>query len=256
MHICKYNGKLMKLVLENNLTSNDMLYLGHMDFGSCLTIAAKFQPLALKYLLDWKELDWKIIHTFHKKKNFLTIASKYSPIAVKYAIKSPIDLHELIYCNSNETPFVNACRYQPDAVKSLLNSKYGSLSLILWKIDEKTCLDEAYDCQPKSLLNILKSKFGNDLLNLEDDRGYRLIFKIKSIFSHVNKLEDVEKISLTHYHNQVTKEYKNQCEICCTYKKVVIFFPCLHMTCVGCAFKLKNCPKCRSVIDKRKIIFD
>jgi len=256
LYACKYNGNLMELFLSFDFTDNEMLYFGHMDYGSCLTLASRYQPIAIKYILNWEKLDWKIIETLYKKRNFLTIASKYNQIGIKYALESNIDLYNLIYCNTDETPFLNGCRYNPEVVKYLLDSKYESLSMILAKIGGKTYLEEAYDNQPKALAYILKSKYGELLVNLEDDRGYRLAFKIKSVFSNFSSVKDIDNINLTHYDNELSEDYNLICEICCTYKKKVLFYPCLHTICLGCGFKIKNCHKCRSQIEQRKIIYE
>jgi len=94
------------------------------------------------------------------------------------------------------------------------------------------------------------------LVNLEDDRGYRLAFKIKSVFSNFSSVKDIDNINLTHYDNELSEDYNLICEICCTYKKKVLFYPCLHTICLGCGFKIKNCHKCRSQIEQRKIIYE
>lgn len=256
LQACKYNGNLINILLNLEFTTNDMLYFGHMDYGSCLTLASRYQPIAVKHILNWEKLDWKLVKTLYEKNNFLTIAAKYNADAVKYALESNLDLYDLIYCNTDETPFLNGCRYNPEVVKYLLDSKYESLTLILTKVGEKTYLEEAYDNQPKALAYILKSKYGELLVNLEDERGYRLAFKIKSIFSCFNSIKDIDNINLTHYDNELTEDHNLMCEICCTYKKKVLFYPCLHTICLGCSFKIKNCHKCRSQIEKKKIIYE
>jgi ankyrin repeat protein len=250
MYASKYNGDALKYLLKHPDTSNNFLYCTHMDYGSCLTIAAQHQPIAVKHVLDWKPLEWKVCNTVQNKENFLVIACMYQPDAVKYAIESSIDLTDL-FDNLSKNPTLSiACRYQPEAVKYILESKYCNTDVVLKSINE------AYECQPKALLYILKSKYmHNDYLNIEDDRGYRLIYRIRSVFDEVTTIKDLEKINLTKYHNELAKKSEPYCNICYTYKQVVLFIPCYHMSCISCAFKLRRCHICRKIIDGRQIIY-
>lgn len=257
MYAGKHNGNALKFLLKHKDTSNEMLFFDHLDYGSALTLAAKYQPEGVKHLLSWKPLSWKVVSSLFQKKNFVSIACTYNSIAVKYAIDSAVDLSEFFEKRATiDNPFFNACRFQPEAVKYILDSKYGSKQLILNKIEGRSCLEEAYDLQPKALMYILKSKYNClDFLNNEDERGYRLINRIKTVFSDINTIEDIGAITLTHHDNTVAADKNSKsCDICLTYKSAVVFLPCFHMCCVGCAFKLRKCHQCRSMIENRKVI--
>jgi len=254
MYACKHNGHAMELLLAHKDCHNNMLYSSHMDYGSCLTLAARYQPIALQFLLQWDKLSWKVIHTSYNKEDFLKIACTYNSESVKHALESSIDLSEFI--NTKESPFILACRYQPDAVKYLLESKYGSKSMITQKINDRMAIFEAYDLQPKALLNIIQSQFGgDDLFQLEDEKGYRLKYNITHIFPDI-PVKDLHKINLVHYDNIPTKENEKACDICYTFKPIVILIPCHHMCCIGCAFKLEQCHLCRGTISERKVIYE
>lgn len=256
MYACKYNGNAMKLLLSHKDCDNNMLYSSHMDYGSCVTLAARYQPIALQFMLQWNKLSWKVIHTTYNKQNFLKIACTYNAESVKYALESQVDLSDLIHI-ANEPPFLLACRYQPDAVKYLLNSKYGSRTMITQKRNnERMALLEAYDLQPKAFLYIIQSPLGgNDLLQIEDEKGYRLQYNIRNIFPDTD-CKDLHTINLLNYDNIIAKENEKTCDICYTYKPIVILMPCYHACCVGCAFKIKQCHLCRANITDRKVVYE
>ena len=238
----------------------------HTDYGSALTIAAKYQPLAVKFLLEYS-LPWEILACLGDlSMNYLEIGCMYNADSVKYAIESNVDLTALLYKKYNDegTPLMIAAKYQPEAVKYILESKYITPELLNIHKDDACCLDMAYEFQPKSLKYILKSKNVTDVfVDHENSIGYRLkneLHKNYPIFD-VNNVKDLrEKISmipLTKYNNKFVKDDNPlKCTICLTFKKQIFFIPCGHMACVGCSFKLKNCPYCNKEIKERKIIFE
>lgn len=255
MYASYHNGAAMKFLMRHNETCNDMLYSGHMDYGSCLTLAARYQPLAIKYMLEWNKLSWNVLNTISDKNNFLSLACTYNTESVKHSLQSPVDLTELFYGRSTDPAFLNACRYQPEAVKYILESKYGNTKMILEKINGRTCVDEAYDLQPKSLLYLLQSKHGgNQLLNIEDERGYKLIHRIRKTFPEIITINDIAAINLTQYQSDIANSSEKKCDICYTFKQVVLLLPCYHMCCIGCAFKLSKCHQCRTIINNRKVL--
>lgn len=252
LYACIHNGESMKYLLKHKETTNNMLYKLHMDYGSCLTLAAQYQPIALKYLLDWKPLEWKVIETVSEKENFLTIACKYNHESVKYILETSRDLTTFFSGIYNNKPYLTACQHQPDAIKYLLESNY--------KCDDdclKECINEAYECQPKALVYILQKYNDRNLLNIEDDRGYRLAHRLHQNYPNTT-IESISDINLTKYTNVMVNENdtSNACNICYTYKKVVLLTPCYHMTCISCAFKLKKCPLCRKLIEDKKVIYE
>ncbi len=255
MYACKYNGDSIQYLLDHPNTTNDMLYIGHADYGSCLTLASRYQPLAAKALLSWDKLAWKILYSIENKENFFDIACKYNSDVVKYALESKHDLSEFI---DTGIPFYYACKYQPDAVKYILASEYGSRDMIFKTVDERVCLDEAYEVQPKALMNILTSKYGSeDLLFHEDEKGYKISYKIAKVFDDIATFDEIKNIKLASYDNILADDDDTDvCKICYTYKPIVIFSPCLHMSCVGCAFKLRKCHKCRTKIQNRQVKYD
>lgn len=254
---CIYNGEAIKYLLNNSNTDNGMLYSGHMDYGSCLTLAAMYQPIAIKYILNWDKLSWKIINTLHDKKNFVMLAAINNPDGIRYIIDSIHDFTDLFKLNE-ESILMVASRYQPDAVKHIIESKYCSKNYLLYKYNDRSCIDEAYDFQPKALGYILNSKYNqnDNLLDLEDERGYKLYYRIKTIYPFFSKSTDINKISLVDYNNEIAKKNDTFCNICYIFKPVVIFQPCFHMCCIGCAFKLKRCHQCRGDIIHRQVMYN
>lgn len=249
----KYNGDAIKFLLKHKEYEENMLSHSHMDYGSCLTMAARYQPSALKYLLK-SNISWKLLHTTYKKMNFLQIAATYNSESMKIAIDSPVNLNDLL--SYSEPAFTIACRYQPDAVKYILDSKYATKSMIVERIGTREAILEAADYQPKALGYILKSKFGDvDMLYIEDERGYRLIYNLRSVYPHIS-IENFDQISLMKYDNELAGKKDKVCNICYTYKPSIIISPCCHMCCIGCAFKLSNCHMCRADIEDRIIVYE
>jgi len=251
-YTCIHNGESIKYLLKHKETTNNMLYNLHMDYGSCLTLAARYQPIALKYLLEWKPLEWKVIETVFEKENFLTIACKYNHESVKYILETNRDLTTFFTGIYNNKPYLTACQHQPEAIKYLLDSNYKCDNDCLTE-----CINESYECQPKALVYILQKCNDRNLLNIEDDRGYRLAHRLHQVYPNTT-IETISNISLTHYTNVMVdeKDTANACNICYTYKKVVLLTPCYHMTCISCAFKLKKCPLCRNIIEDKKVIYE
>lgn len=255
MYAAQFNGEALKYLMNVPDITDSLLYSNHLEYGSCLTIAARYQPIGVKYILDWKGLTWKLLNTMDNNFSFLSIACMYNAESVKYILESGIDLKEL-FGYSDNSPLVNACRYQPEAVKYILDSKYATNNMLLERNGNRTCVDEAFDLQPKSLLYIMKSKFANaNLLDLEDERGYKLLYRIKHNYPQFNSIADIQLINLTHYDNELANEHEKKCDICYTFKQNVLLLPCYHMCCVGCAFKLSKCHQCRSPINDKKVLY-
>jgi hypothetical protein len=107
MYACRYNGESMKYLLKHPEIDNDMLYKYHLEYGSCLTLASRYQPIAAQYLLTWDKLSWKIVNAKENRQTFLSIACKYNSEVVKYAIDSEWDLTDfIIKDNSEYSPFL------------------------------------------------------------------------------------------------------------------------------------------------------
>lgn len=252
----KYNPESIKYLLDSKFSQSFMLHNNHMDNGSCLTISAKYQPLALQYLLDWDLLDKKTLLTVYEKETFLEIGCRENAESVKYSIDSTHDLSELFDEKTYGKNILSiACKFQPDAVKYILESKYFYENLLILTTD-RTCLDDAYDFQPMALAFLINSdKIDEKYFNKEDVNGYKLLNKIKEVFPQVQILKDINKINLIFNRNEISEPNNKSCNICFTYKVSVVFLPCGHTCCISCGFKLKTCHTCRSVIDERKQIY-
>ena len=263
-YACRYNAKIIKLLLDNNLLTKDLIFT-HSDWCSGLNIAAQFQPLAVKYILELPnitEIELKSINKINIKddtidKMFLEIACIYQPMAVKYAINSKYDLENIIMGQYFSTT-VLASMYQPEALKIILESKYGSLKLLENKVgSEELCLHIAYAHQPMALKYIIESEHSTkEYLRSEDSVGYRLTNIMKEIYPNLDSLADVKNLELVNEMNELCDENDSGlCNICCTFKTNVIFTPCLHTCCVGCAFRMAQCHMCRKDIEHRKILY-
>ncbi len=263
-YACRYNAKIIKLLLDNNLLTKDLIFI-HSHWGCALNIAAQFQPLAVKYILELPnitEIELKSINKINIKddtidKMFLEIACIYQPMAVKYAINSKYDLENIIMGQYFSTT-VLASMYQPEALKIILESKYGSLKLLENKVgSEELCLHTAYAYQPMALKYIIESEHSTEeYLRSEDSIGYRLINIMKEIYPNLDSLADVKNLELVNEINELCDEKDSGlCSICCTFKTKVIFTSCLHTCCVGCSFKQHECPYCRKEIEHRKILY-
>lgn len=250
---CKYSPKCLEILLNLEETSNDMLSHNHNEYKSCLIIAAKHQTSALKLLLEWDKLDRKTFFYCHKKENVLSIACRHNPEAVKILIESKYDLNELI---DDYNQLKIACIYQPIALKYILESKYYTFEMLDKNDIIIKLIEDAYDNQPMSLKILMKCPLLKDqnLLDIEDYKGYKLKFRINKIFPEFNAEEDIEKIKICDFFNEVANENEKKCDICYNYKPKVLFPNCFHFCCLSCSFKINNCHICRKYINNRIII--
>ncbi len=266
MYSCRFTAKLVELYLKIEtigeahpfVPENRVLYSTHTDHGSCMTIAAKSdQSMVIKLLLNWANLDWRILNTLQDKKTFVQHACAFSPESVRYVVNSDRDMSFFFEDTYVEHPIMIAARSQPDALKYLLDSKYMNERMLTISRNERTCIDEAYDYQPRSLLFLIRCKLCTyDVLNQEDLIGYKLINKLKEIYPGLKTFADIEQNPLTEYNNVLAPEGDpGVCNICCAYKTQVYFSNCGHTTCIGCAFKLKDCHHCRGTIAERRVIY-
>ena len=253
---CKYKGRAIKYLLELEFVQNDDLHFNHSDHGSCLTIAAKLQPEAVEHILDWPKLDPDIFYKFENNLDFLRIGCIFNAEVVRYAIESKHDMRPFIE-NKGEPAIMLAAKHQPEAVKYLLNGKYGKKEMLTLRKNERSCIDDAFDFQPRALLHMIESKYcTEDVLKQEDDIGYKLIHKIRQAYSDVLDINDIKKINLIEFKNDLAEEEdQNVCKICYTYRNKIAFTPCFHLACVGCAFKLLKCHECRSLIEYKKNLY-
>jgi len=258
LHAARYNGIALKYLMKLENASNDLLYYGHTDHGSCLTIAALYQPIGVKYILEWEKLSWKIINTISStnQQNFVSIGCKYNSDVVKYAIESKYDITSQLSLNKKDPAIFLAAKYQPDAVKYILNSKYGITRMLKYKINDRTSLMEAYNFQPRSLLNIVNSRLYNESLSRQlDSSGSELIHKISKIYPDISTLKDIKNINLVHHDNvEANDDDIDICNICYIYKMKTVFIPCCHQACIGCSFKMYKCHQCRQIIKDKKIL--
>ena len=255
---CRYNPTAVELFAKYEYITSDVLYI-HIDHGSAFTIAARYQPEAIKHLLNVKNISWQALQCLDNKTryDFLQMGAVYQPLVIKYALDNPeYDFTELLNNNERMTPLMLATKYQPDAVNYILESRYGNSELIRQRFNNINCIDIAYNHQPKSLYNLILSKHGTDeILNEEDQYGYRLIHKLGRIYPYMSTLEDITENELIEVTNDVCDDDDPDiCYICYEYSTKIKFDPCKHTCCVGCAFKLKDCHICKQEIDLRKVI--
>lgn len=254
MYACKYNGEAVEELLK--VCEPEMLCIGHTDYGSGITLAARYQPKAVKYILEWPKKTWSILNALEERRDFIKIGCVYNAESIKNALEAGVELDRYFTRNDREPAIILACRYQPEAVKYILESKYGTLEMLEIEREERCCMDEAFDYQPKALRYIIESeKSTEEYLNRQDNiSGYRLWNKLHRVYN-LSNLKNIAECEMTKYDNVATEEEEKLCEICLTYEKKVFFVPCGHITCVGCAFKLKKCHICRELIEKRSIIY-
>jgi hypothetical protein len=270
MVACKYNPSIVEDILKLDQCTANSLTSGHSDYPSALNIATEYNPLAVKYILNWSKLNWLILNSSSLdirehidsdgSLNFIGTACKFNPESLKYALNSEVDLSTFFDLSVTNHPIFIAAKYQPDAVKYILDSKYAIPEFfIIHKDQSSTCIDIAFDFQPKSLWNMINSKsMPTNLLNLiiDEESGYAMLQKISHIYPEVINVQDINKISLTKYDNIVGKEESDSnCIMCCEFKKSIIF-ACGHLCCVGCAFKLKDCHNCRERIVKKTYLYE
>jgi hypothetical protein len=255
MYAARYNADSVLLLLKSGYTDLPTLTSLHTDYATALTIAARYTPPAVGYILAFPGIDHTLVDSHEDSKDFVEIACTYNGDSIKHAVESKYDLSHLI--NDTSYAIILAAKYQPEAVKHYLDSKYVTQKIWYTRFDKKNCVDEAFDCQPRSLLYMINSKIAtHDLLNQPDQIGYRLFDKIRQIYPTFSNFADLKNNTLTDHVNTVADELSPlTCTICCTYKTRVAF-TCGHAVCISCGFKLKNCAHCRAPVDKRSVIYD
>lgn len=262
-YACRYNGELMKKFTELEYFNNNHLYSCHTDYGSCLTVAAKYQPVAVKHILSWGKLSWHVLHTMSEcdrtmdSLDFFRIGCVHNADTVRYSLESGLDLSRFLSTTYINPAVFLAVKYQPDALKYILNSKQFMKKMLRVIRDGRSCVDEAFDYQPKSLKIIIDSgQMTEKFINREDSSGYRLLHKINRAHPDIEQLNDISSINLTNYNNVYIDDISELCcKLCCMYKVTVSFTPCGHTSCVGCAFKLKMCHLCRTDISRYNYIY-
>jgi hypothetical protein len=257
---CRHNGRLIKDILNSGYCENNMLSHQHTDYGSCLTLAAEYQPIAVKHLLGWDKLGEMIIRTYDNHRDFVEIACQYNPKAVKYIIESDRDLSKFFEGKN----VIIAAKYHPESLDMILKSKYGSSKLFDIYNRMENCTDIAFRFQPKSLVIIIDSEHSTpEIINREDmTTGYRLLSKLQGIYNFdilegditLNTVDDIKNLNLINTNNiACNDDMDSVCEICYEFE-AIIHFDCNHKCCVGCAFKAESCHICRNVIADRIII--
>ena len=135
-------------------------------------------------------------------------------------------------------------------------SKYGGYNFLFkyGNIGFKNLLEKAYDCQPKSLLILLKY---SDKFSFNKEYINNMMIKINKIFPNINNYNDLKNNKLFNNKNIYSKDntINNLCNICYSYESNIIFLPCYHKCCISCSIKISNCHICREKIEERKYIY-
>jgi hypothetical protein len=262
-HNCESMKYLLRYLLSNQLTFNK-----HPEKNNAYFIAARYQPVALKYLLDWNyNLTYDKINIFNvalrNKHTIIHYACRFNAESVKYLLKYKNDyLMNTFYENSEfiTSPFLIACKYQPDAVKYILDSEYCSTKLLESEFNNMNSAEIAFRYQPSALLHIIKSKYcTKQILNKSDDIGYTIISKLKQVDLRIcdldpDKLEEMFPI-MKCKNESVDSNDPAICPICYEFKKNILFASCYHQTCVGCSLRSHKCHICRKQISTRIQLF-
>jgi len=265
MYACKYNDMSVKLLLDvvqaNMENGTDLLHSNHKSHGSCFTIAAKWSPQALQYLfkINEKLLLANILEFSEGSHDVMQVSCRYNGESMKYILKAYEEAkYEKIFKEyEKDNPIILAAKFQPSAIKYILDSKYASQGLFDIREDDKNCIDYAFDNQPQGLIYMIESRHSTpEILNREDHVGYRLLDKLKRVYPNIVSFDNLKEIKLTRYPSICgdTEDY-DICKICYIFK-TNITFDCGHNSCPSCAFKLKNCHICRHGIQHKNIIFD
>jgi len=249
----KYSPGHLKKLLDHPHFNSIMLFNGHLDHGSCLITASKYQPESVRHILNCRDLYWKVLNARYKDKTFIHYGSEYNYRSVVVALEMKYqDIKELFEMGT-DTPVLLASKYQPKLIEYLLQN---NVELIINEIKRsgRKILDYGYNYQPVILKYLIESnKFLINFLDSEDEVGYRLSNKLNRIFG-ISSLDNIGKVPLINHENIKINKYSDMtCNICYSYKSQVIFLPCFHSCCIGCSFKLCKCHHCRATIEDRKI---
>lgn len=242
----QYSGHIIKYLNKKQILCSNMMY------SKCgKSILTNMQ--VLPYIINNITLEPKIINLFNKGKSFLHIVIDKNP----HLFKKIIDKYDI----SKIIPhiFLYVVKTSPTILEQILNSKYMNSDIIEIEEDNRTCVELAFNFQPKSLLALLKSKYMvPKVLNKENAVGYTLSVEIQQIYKNQKSIIPLlESIPLTSIDNIPTESSDPYaCDICYLYKKNVRFNPCDHTCCIGCAFKMESCHLCRESIKDKLIIFN
>jgi len=255
MYASYYSVRSVDIILKNESTSIEHMYCGHTNHKSIMTIAMKYQPEVIRLLLQYGIDKMLLCCIDEEGNNIVNIGCKYNSKSLEYLLNSNYDLTMLF--NNKPHPIFYATKYNPDAVKCILESKYGSTYIFYETFEGNSCLNMALSCQPKSLCYMLKSKhMTSDILNMENDSGYSILADIKCIYRNISCIPDIYKLELVNNINIIANnDDPNMCNICYEFKKCAILVPCAHTICVGCAFRVNRCPMCKADIQKKSFIF-
>lgn len=102
----------------------------------------------------------------------------------------------------------------------------------------------------------------NSLRNIDGDTPYMFAYRykvipcVRALFEHLQKILPASSST-----NFVDEDLGDQdaalaCIICLDKKRIVMFQPCCHFVCChGCSVALKQCPNCRSPINRRERVY-
>ena len=251
----RYSSFATKYLLSLNKFKQNMVYNHHYGKNNAYLIASRYQPDALEELLKWEHYDNKLLNCIDKRENFniLQISCKYNARSLKYLLKN-VNIKHLL--NTKIPSIALASKYQPDAVKMLLESKYNDSIDLYSEYEDMNCPQLAFTFQPQSLINMMCfEKCTDEILNEPNEIGYTLLSKLKCINPEVNSVRELETIFPITNNANIFCETDNSCTICCEFKKRVIFSPCSHQICIACSVRSNKCPICRNIITKRNLIY-
>lgn len=259
----RYNHKNLEVLLNNKEYKEYVE--AYKNFDKCFIIACRYQPYAIKLLLETGKINPKKCNgliqydDYFCHANFLQIACRYNEESVRELVTSKLNLQEYIdnirfydstYKGGKDVlisfnAFKLALLYEPDALTTLLDSKYGNSKMIsdansLCK--DNNCIVEAIEKQLASYIRIVSSKYYNASDIILNNQYYGMI----------PQHETLQKL-LKHKDIPCDENNIHVCSTCYSNINRIIFAPCGHRSCVMCSTRLHECPQCRTHIEHRMI---
>lgn len=258
----RYNYKNLQILLSHN-----ELVAAYQKFDKCFVIACKYESYSINLLLNTGKINPKKCNGLIQYDgniyyvNFLQVACRYNNESVKELINSKFNLQEFIdniqYIKIDDkhtiafNAFKIALLYEPNAISSLLESKYGCTKMItdtdiLCK--DNSCLVEIIEKQLSSFNRLTKSKYFHKCMYENQAHG-NLLSKYSEAIPYS---ENSDRI-LKHKDIPCSENHKNICSTCYSNENRIVFAPCGHKCCIMCSTKVYQCPQCRCKINDRVI---
>lgn len=272
MIAAEYNINSLEELLKMDIIESKH-FMVHNNMGSCLTKAVKYNPQAIKLIyesniinqydeiLKCRENDFENDSIINM--NIIQLACKYNSDSLlpllcinKLNILNEF-IYEILYVEKNV--YINSLKlaiiYQPDAITTLLQSKYFRHELIEQtnNICITSCLIDSLHYQPFSFVKLLKlNKMDQQDIYYNNSNPFKEFndLFINSNSNYITSDTDFEKMFplLKIKNEKCDNKCDNICTICYSNKSNILLTNCYHQCCIICSLQITKCPICNNLI--------